>query len=530
MSRSANSGKRNILTNAAANWLGYASQLVVAFFLTPILNGALGNDRYGIWSLVESILAYLFLLDFGIGASVVRFVAKFEAIRDYAQVNRVFSTSICIFLAAGLLAMGLAVGLAFLVLPCFDKIPADLGPEARWLLIILGMNLGLGLPLKVFACVLDALGRYPVQSALRTGGLLLRTSLLLVVAQSGGGLVPLAWVIMTCNVLEYGVLGFLAWRYLPELRFSFALADLDTLKTIRGFSVDAFLAMIAGRISFQTAAIVIGAFLGSAPITFFAIASRLVDYAKDSLRALTTVLTPAVSVMEARGDKPGIQGVLFNATRYILWMVLPVQVGLMILGKPFLELWMKHDPSIAANGHVPLLILATPLVLALPQMVAARILYGMGRLRWFARAALAEALVNLLLSLALVVPLGIQGVALGIALPNLLGSAALVYYICRTLGVRVTAYLRYTFLAPLTTALFLGSGWLAVAQWSAVTSWKTLIATGVAGLAGYGLVGLLVEVGLHQILSFLSTYVPLNREARTRVEPALAQRSRLNEG
>src|SRR5262249_34035981 len=148
---SASSGKRNILTNAAANWLGYAGQILVAFFLMPILNGALGNDRYGIWSLVESILAYLVLLDFGIGASVVRFVARFEATCDYDKVNRVFSTSICIFLATGLLAMGLAVGLAFLVLPCFDKIPAELGLEARWLLIILGMNLGLGLPLKVFS-------------------------------------------------------------------------------------------------------------------------------------------------------------------------------------------------------------------------------------------------------------------------------------------------------------------------------------------------------------------------------------------
>jgi O-antigen/teichoic acid export membrane protein len=265
MSRSTSSGKRNILTNAAANWLGYAGQIAVAFFLMPILTGALGNDRYGIWSLVESILAYLVLLDFGIGASVVRFVSRFEAVRDYDKVNRVFSTSVCIFLAAGMLAMALAVGLAFLVLPCFDQIPVELGPEARWLLTILGMNLGLGLPLKVFACLLDALGRYPVQNVVRLGGLLLRTALLLVVAWSGGGLVSLAWVITVCNLLEYGTLGLIAWRYLPELRFSFALVDRDTFKTMRGYTTDAFLAMIAGRISFQTAAIVIGAFLGAAP-------------------------------------------------------------------------------------------------------------------------------------------------------------------------------------------------------------------------------------------------------------------------
>src|SRR5262245_26449966 len=122
MSRSASAGKRNILTNATANWLGFAGQVIVAFFLTPVLNQALGLDRYGIWSLVESILAYLVLLDFGIGASVVRFVAKFETTQDYQQVNRVFSTSICLFAAAGLLALVLTVTAAVWVLPWFARI------------------------------------------------------------------------------------------------------------------------------------------------------------------------------------------------------------------------------------------------------------------------------------------------------------------------------------------------------------------------------------------------------------------------
>jgi O-antigen/teichoic acid export membrane protein len=211
-----------------------------------------------------------------------------------------------------------------------------------------------------------------------------------------------------------------------------------------------------------------------------------------------------------------------NATRYLLWLALPVQAGLMTLGQSFLRLWMKHDPSIAEHSYVPLLILAMPLVLIPAQMVAARILYGMGQLRWFARAALAEAGVNLVLSLALVSHLGIVGVALAIAVPNLLGSAALLIYISRTLGLRLTAYLRYAFLAPFVAALLLGAGWLVSTLGSTLISWPALIATATVGLAGYGSVGLLVEVGPRKLWSFLKVYGFWAWERRPNAKAALA--------
>ena len=96
--------KRNILINAAANWVGFTAQLVAAFLLSPILVHGLGAPRYGLWSLVESILAYLLLFDLGVAASVVRYVARFEAVRDRDNLNRVFSTSLCIFGVAGMAA------------------------------------------------------------------------------------------------------------------------------------------------------------------------------------------------------------------------------------------------------------------------------------------------------------------------------------------------------------------------------------------------------------------------------------------
>jgi hypothetical protein len=53
----------------------------------------LGDGRYGVWSLVQSVVAYFAILDLGIGAAVVRYVAKYDTIDDRCELNQVFSTT-----------------------------------------------------------------------------------------------------------------------------------------------------------------------------------------------------------------------------------------------------------------------------------------------------------------------------------------------------------------------------------------------------------------------------------------------------
>jgi O-antigen/teichoic acid export membrane protein len=491
---------RRIVINAIANWMGFAAQLLVAFFTSPILVHGLGAPRYGIWSLVESILAYLMLFDLGVAASVVRYVARFEANGDQDRLNRIFSTSLCIFAAAGL-----AVAVSTIVLAAFGatlvKVPAELAHEARWMLVLLGFNLAIGLPLNVFPSLLDGLARYPAKTAIRTIGLIARTTLFLYVIWNRGGLIPLAWSITVCNIAEHFVLAAACWWYLPKLRFSPFLVDRETFRLIRGYSLQAFVLMVAGRVSYQTNALVIGAILAPQFITYFAVAARLIEYAKNGLRAITTVLTPAVSAFEARGDEAAIRKVFLTSTRFVLWIILPIQVGFHLLGKPFLSLWMGSD--YAGWSYPSLAILALPLALILSQSVSGRVLYGIGQLRWFTVVVIGEAVTNLLISVALVGSMGIEGVAWGTTIPNIVGNLLVAIHVCRLLNVRLSEYFRLSFLRPLAAACLLAAGW-----WVAPTymdpgrSWIAFLLVGSAGVIGYGIVALPLEFGFTALFQF----------------------------
>src|SRR5262249_20574577 len=150
---------------------------------------------------------------------------------------------------------------------------------------ILGANLGLQLPLGVYPAVLDGLGRYPTKVVVQNIALVVRTVLFLMVIRTGGGLPGLALAMAFVNLTSQLALAVALRCYLPGLRFPRSLADRQTFRMIRGYSLDAFWVMVANRIAFQTDAIVIGAFLAPQFITFFSVAGRLVEYAKNGFRS-----------------------------------------------------------------------------------------------------------------------------------------------------------------------------------------------------------------------------------------------------
>jgi hypothetical protein len=142
-----------------------------------------------------------------------------------------------------------------------------------------------------------------------------------------------------------------------------------------------------------------------------------------------------------------------------------------------------------------MLILSAGLGVALSHAVVARLLYGIGRVGFLARLATAEAVVNLGLSLALVGVMGIEGVAVAMAVPNAVLCVVAIGYACRMLGIDARTYLRRTAAMPVAASAALALGWwLAAGAWPP-TSWGELVALGAGGLAGYAaLVGVLEPV------------------------------------
>jgi len=486
----ASTEKRSILINAGSNALRFASAALVGFFVRPVMVHGLGDERYGIWLLVDSVIAYMALGDLGIGAAVLRYVARFDGLEDREGINRVFSTSFAFFTCIGLLVLAIAFVLAFGWSRPLGVDPR-LARDTRWLLALFGVNIAAGFPLGLYARVLEGTRRYPTLNAIQIATLLIRNALFVTIIFAGKGLIAIAIALTVCMLVQKIPLAVFAHRCVPTLRLSARYVDVATFRTIWGYSAYVFTALTAWRFAEQCNPIIINWFLGPAAITYFGIAASLNSNAGDALRRMMQVVTPTVSKWEAVRDFGAIRRLFLVGTRYLLYLAMPLQLGLILFGQPFLSLWMGER-----YGHLcykTLVILALPLPLILAYSLAGRILQGSGKVRGLAALAVIRTVMNVPLVILMIRPWGIEGAATATSITITLHSLAVSVLVSRFTVTPLVRLFAQAYVTPVLVSLVLILAWVLGSHFLPPTSWTALFCVGLAGLSLYGAAALAAD-------------------------------------
>jgi len=208
-----------------------------------------------------------------------------------------------------------------------------------------------------------------------------------------------------------------------------------------------FIIIVAEQLRFQADAVIIGIFISASAITAFSIGSRLADYAVEPVESMASIFLPMASHFEATKSTEQLRRVFMEGNRLCAFVMFPICATVVILGKSLISVWV--GPKYAAS-YLILLLLLVPKSLYRAQAASNRVLFGMARHRPLAVMAVVEGVVNVILSLALIRPLGIVGDALGTTIPLLFTSLVfLPLYTCRVVQVPVKTFLRRAYLLPL---------------------------------------------------------------------------------
>jgi O-antigen/teichoic acid export membrane protein len=451
------------IRSVISNWGGFLVASVVAFFISPFVVRHLGNSGYGIWAFTMSVTGYLGLLDVGVRAAVTRYVARFHAQAADDNVNRVVSSGLVLFCAAGALAIIISSGIALTVVGSL-KIPELYQHTARVVVVLTGINVAVSLVSGVFGGVVAALQRFDLSNGLEIIGTALRTIAVVLILSHGKGLISLALVHLSFGIftgLSYLVLAF---RLYPRLRIDLRSCNKESLKLIFSFSLYAFLLQASTYLIFYTDSIVIGAFLPVSAVTFYVIAGNLLSYSRGLLGGVSTISTPIASALEAKGSESELRRVLLKGARFSSMVFLPVGITFLLRGPSFIGLWM--GPSYAALSGEVLVVLTVAQLCASGNHVPGSMAIGIGRHKGMVPAFVLEGLCNFGLSIALVRSYGIVGVALGTALPNLASQLLFwPWYIRRVFGISPITYAYSTWVRPGLAVLPFAVCSYAIAQW-----------------------------------------------------------------
>ncbi|MDQ3811822.1 MAG: oligosaccharide flippase family protein [Chloroflexota bacterium] len=431
--------RRRLFGGSISNALARVIGLLSWFVLAPIILARLGPSQYGLWVVVGSIVGYGWLLDFGISATLVKYLAQFRAQGQIDRARALIATSLCLYSALGLLAALVSAGLA-VVLPGLLNVPEEDRATAAWVVLIMGLAVGVGLPCSTGLAVLRGLHRYDLASLVAAAATLISAVCIVVVLFTGGGLIGMVAVSVPVALATQATAWWLIRRIAPELGLTWRGATWQLARTTAAYGTPLSVMDVADILQRKTDEVVIGAFLPVASVTPFVLARGLAEVGRTLTSQFVQVLLPVASELQARNDLGRLRALYLNATRVSLVIFVPIGVTLFVFPRQILTAWVGAGQADAAQLVV---ILTVASMLVTSQSPARWILQGIARHRLLAVAALASGLGNLALSVALVRPLGVTGVAVGTLVPMAVESMCFVLpFAMRLLDVRAGQWLR----------------------------------------------------------------------------------------
>ena len=178
--------------------------IIAGLLYTPWMVRTLGADQYALYALAISIIN-IFLMDFGIGAAVTKFLSNYYAKGQQDDADRFMGVVYKTFIAISCVILLILLGVY-----CFlEEIYANLTPSElstfKILFIIVASYSVLSLPLTSFNGTLMANERFIELKACNLGQKVLSVSLIILFLLVGWGVYALVLAHAATNLLFYSI-------------------------------------------------------------------------------------------------------------------------------------------------------------------------------------------------------------------------------------------------------------------------------------------------------------------------------------
>lgn len=479
--------KRNVL----ATWIAHAISLVVGFFLMPYVLGTLGAHQYGTWVFINSFVSYSGVLYLGMGETISRFVAKYEAEGRPDRVNEVASLVMVIYGCTGGLALVLT-GLLCWLIPMFGDWTADELTQLRIVILLLGVNLFVSLCGSVCGGVLIGLRRFDLERGVTLVFDFVRFGLIFLFLSEQWGLVTIAAIYLFVTLGEQISYAVLAFRNYPSLRFRWADVKWSVFEECRGFSAMTLVSNLAYSTINSADSLVIGFMLGAEAIVPYYIGLRLTQFIRQPIDKIAHICMPTAGALAVGNDPRRLTNFLATALGVVVLLIGGMFIGGWFFGGDLIRVWIGEGYS---QSHHILCILLGAQLIALPGSLFRAFLFGAGHARMPGAIYLAEAVCNLICSMVFCHFWGIVGVAWGTLLTALVFELGLLIPLgMKTLKISPTTLWDRAILPQLVPLAALAAfSWIASQQTWSHSGWPALIGNTLAGGAVLGAAWLLAH-------------------------------------
>lgn len=411
--------------------LSYASigiNNMVGLLFTPFMLRMLGKSEFGLYSLVASVVAYLTVLDLGLGNAVVRYTAKYRAQNRQQEQYALFGMFLALYCGISLLVILAGTLLYYKVETLFgNALTAAELDKARIMVVLLVFNLAATFPLSIFGSIIVAYENYVFQKLVNIVRALITPCLMIPLLLMGYKAIGIVVIITALNIISLLVNSWYCFTKL-KIKLHFRKMEWAVLKGISTYSFFIFLGVVVDKIYWSTGQFVLGIVAGTAVVAVYAIAVQLQMYYMSLSTAISGVFLPKVTAMVARNIPDKEVSDLFIRTGRVQFIVMAFVLCVFILfGKTFIVLWAGAD---YADAYLIAVLLMIPLTVPLIQTLGISILQARNQHKFRSMVYILVATASLAISIPLAKLYGGIGCAVGTSLSLIVGNIFImnIYY------------------------------------------------------------------------------------------------------
>lgn len=407
--------KSEIKIGAILSYIIIAINMIVGILYTPILTSKLGQAEYGLYSLVSTIIGYLTILDFGFGNAIIIYTSRYIATKEKGKEEKLHGMFFIIYSMIGIIAGLIGFLLAINVNNLFG---ATMSPEelhkAKILMGILTVNLVATFPFSVFSSIITAYEKFIFAKALNIIRIIAEPLIMIVLLHFGYKSIALV-ILLTILNLTTLIMNAIYCKTKLKIKLKFGKIDTILLKEIMAYSVWVFLNVIMDKINWSIDQFVLGMVSGTVVVAIYSVASKLNQMYLNFSTAISGVLLPKVTQMEARKASDEEFTQIFIKTGRVQYLILAlIMSGFILFGREFINImWVGPQYN---NAYLIACILMIPLTIPLIQNVGLNIIQAKNQYKYRVKVLFIFAIINLGISVFLAKLWGGIGAAIGTAL------------------------------------------------------------------------------------------------------------------
>lgn len=469
------SSHKQIKIGALISYLTLAFNIVAGIIYTPWMIRHIGMSNYGLYILVTSFISY-FLMDFGLGQAIARYLSKYRAEENQTKINQLLGITSKLYLIINAIIFVVLIVLYFFIENIFVKLNATEIVLFKEVYLIAGAFSLISFPFLTLDGILIAFEKFIVLKSCEIISKVATIILMVCAILLGHQLYALILINAIVGLLIIIIKSFYIFKN-TAVRVTFSYSNSTLLKEIFSFSVWTTIIAIAQRLLINIAPVILGIVSGTSQIAIFSIAIIIEGYTWTLAHALNGLFLPKVTQLENQENSvEEVTKLMIKVGRFQLFIMGLVFIGIITLGKPFIQLWMGTQFS---DAYLVMLFLVLPGFITLTQEIAQTYLVVVNELKYRAVIFISASVISVIISFILAPSYGALGCGIGIFTATMLCHVIgmnIIYH--KILKIDIAHFFKKcfgSFLFPLFLTLLFG---YSISYFITINSWFLFIFAG----------------------------------------------------